>query len=445
MDKIITDKISLILEYSKKAGAEQIETMFCDNLSLGVSCRMQNIESIEQNKSCAFGIRVLIGKKQAFTACSNLDNESIKTAVDRAIEMAKATPEDEYISLPDQEDLVVEAPELNLFDDNFPSIEQMISDALEIEEITLSNKGITNSEGAGSSYNSSIVYLANSMGLLKEHKTTSYSKSISCIAGESANMQEDYDYSVARSYNKLKTNREIGNEAARRTIAKLYPKKIDSTKMTIILDPRVARGFMSSFASLVNGRNFVLGTSFLKDCLGKKIFSDDISVIDDPHIIGGLGSCPFDSEGVKNQKLYLVKNGILENCLLDTYNAKKLGKKTNGNAKRGLSSPTSPGTSNFYLANGQLSLQEMINLQDRVIIVTDAFSSNVNSLTGDISQGFSGLYYEKGKLVHPVCEMTFAGNLIEIYKNLVPANDLEFRSSLNSPSILIPNVTVAGK
>ena len=445
MNNVILDGINLISEYSKRAGADQFEALFYDNLSVDTSIRNQNLESIEQNKSCAFGIRILIGKKQAFTSSSDLEPSAIKIAIDRAIEMAKVTPDDDYIGLPDRSELATDITELDLFDDNIPSVKTMISDALEIENTALSIAGITNSEGASSSYSTSKIYLVNSLGTNLECRSTSFSKSISSIAGEGANMEHDYDYSVARNYNKLKSNDAIGKLAAQRAISKLNPKKIKTTKIAIILEPRIASRFLGSLASLTNGQAFVLGTSFLKDYLGKKIFNDNISVIDDPHIIGGLGSCPFDSEGVKNHKSAIIKNGVFETCMLDTYHARKLGKKTTGHARRGLSSPTHPGSSNFYLENGTSNLNDLIKSVDRVIVITDAFSSNLNPLTGDLSQGFGGHYYEHGELIHPVSELTFAGNLLDLYQNLIPANDLKFESTINSPSLFIPNVTVAGK
>jgi PmbA protein len=439
------NKLSQIIDIAKNAGATQVEAILFDNLSVGVSCRQNKVDEIEQNKSYAFGVRVLVGNRQAFVASSDDTKGALRETVQRAVEMAKITPSDDFIGLPEPEEFVSRLEALDLCDENFPTIENLISDALEIEDTACSYGGITNSNGASCGYSLSKVYFANSHGLMLDSKSSTYSKSVSCIAGENIRMETDYDYSVARKYSELRANSEVADLAAKRTIAKLGAKKIASTKIAIIFEPRIASKFVGSFASFANGQSFVLGTSFLKDYFGLHIFSKNISIIDDPFIIGGLGSRQFDSEGVAARKNYLVRNGKFETCLLDTYHARKLGMKTTGSARRDLNSPTHPGPSNLYLENGNVSVSDLLRSVDRAIVVNSTFSSNTNSLTGDISQGFSGFYYEKGELQHPVSELSFAGNLLEFYKNLIPANDLKFEGIVNSPSIFIPAVTVAGR
>lgn len=436
------DKINA---YCKSKNVDQYEVMIYDNLSFDVSSRLKKVEHLEQDQSRAFGLRVLLGKRQSFISSSDLSEESAFQAIDKAIEMAKVSPEDLYNDLPEGELFVKEVKDLKLSSEVIPSVDRLMEDALEIEEITLATAGITNSHGASCNYSNSSIYFANSKGLRLTSSASSFSKSVACIASDENGMEYDYSYSVSRRYDQLKGNKIIADEAARRAKQRLGAKKIESRKIAVIFTPRVARGFISNFASLSTGQNFVLGTSFLKDHLGKKIFSEKVTLVDDPHIIGGLGSCSFDSEGVENKKMNIVSRGVFEVCMLDCYHAKKLGMRTTGHAKRGLSSPTYPGPSNFYLENGDHDLKDLLNLENEVIVIDHVFSSNLNELTGDISQGFSGFYYKNGELQFSISEVSYAGNLLNFYRELIPANDMILEYSINSPSLFIPNVTIAGK
>ena len=406
---------------------------------------MKSIEHLEQDKSRAFGLRILFGKKQSFVSSADLSEEAILQTIDKAVDMAKVSPEDAFNDLPDDDLFAREIRDLKLSCDSVPSVDRLVEDALEIEELALATPGISNSHGASCNYSNSNVTIANSKGVNLSLISSSFSKSIACIASDENGMEYDYDYSASRDYNLLKDNKTIADEAARRAKSKLGARKIESRKIAVIFNPRIARSFIGSFAGLSNGQNFVLGTSFLKDYLGKQIFPGNISIVDDPHSMGGLGSCPFDSEAVQNKKMNIVSGGVFEVCMLDCYHAKKLGMKTTGHAKRGLSSPTHPGATNFYLENGNKSFDELLNLESEVIVIDSVFSSNLNSLNGDISQGFSGFYYKNGQLQFPISEVSYAGNLLDFYKNIIPANDLKFESSISSPSIFIPNVTIAGK
>jgi len=445
MKNIAGKVIDKVADYCKKKGVDQYEMMIYENLSFDISSRMKAIEHLEQDKSRAFGLRVLMGKKQSFVSSSDLSDQSISQTIDKAVDMARVSPEDAFNDLPDEDLFVKEVKDLKLSCDSVPTVDKLMEDALEIEEFALAAPSISNSHGASCNYSNSDVYFANSKGINLSYSSSSFSKSMACIASDENGMEYDYDYSVSRDYRQLKDNKFIADEAAKRAKAKLGARKIESRKIAVIFTPRIARSFIASFAGLSNGQNFVLGTSFLKDHLGKKIFPTNVSIVDDPHIIGGLGSCPFDSEAVQNKKMNIVAGGLFEVCMLDCYHAKKLGMKTTGHAKRGLSSPTHPGLSNFYLENGDKSFEDLLNFENEVIVIDSVFSSNLNSLNGDISQGFSGFYYKDGQLQFPISEVSYAGNLLDFYKEIIPANDLKFESSVNSPSIFIPNVTIAGK
>jgi PmbA protein len=390
-------------------------------------------------------LRVISDHRQAFASSSDLNDASILRTIDKAIDMVKVSPADPFNDLPEDHLFVKDVQDLQLCSASLPTVERLMEDALEIEDIALSVAGITNSHGASCNYSKSNIYFANSKGLNLTSSSSSFSKSIACIASDEKSMEYDYAYSISRNYNKLQSNNIIANEAATRANSRLGAQKLNSTKMAIIFSPRVARSFVSTFASLSTGQNFVLGTSFLKDYLGKQLFSSSVNLIDDPHVIGGLGSAPFDSEGVANQKMSIVKNGVFEVCMLDCYHAKKLSMQTTGHAKRGLSSPTYPGPTNFYLENGTIALEDMLHLENEVIVIDHVFSSNLNSLNGDISQGFSGAYYKKGQFQFPVSEVSYAGNLLDFYRELIAANDLKMEHAINAPSIFIPNVTIAGK
>ena len=249
-------------------------------------------------------------------------------------------------------------------------------------------------------------------------------------------METDYEYSTKRFSNELINSKKIGSSAANRAVRRLNAKKIESTKIPVIFDKRISKSLLSSFASAISGSSFSRGTTFLKNKLRKEVFSSSINIFDDPLIEKGLGSQPFDSEGVTSNKLSLVENGKLQNIFLDTYNSNILGVETNGR---------SGGSTNLYFENGKNTLKEIIQAQKKALYITDLIGRGSDTITGDYSVGASGILIENGELGYAVNEITIAGNLLDMYKNLDLANDLEFTYATNSPIYINQQMTIAGK
>lgn len=442
-----------ILEYSikkaKKLGASSADAVLIENNSINVRTRLRKVETVESSDSHDLGIRVFSGKKgnlsQAIVSTNDLDKKDIDKLLEQAVLMAKAAPHDPFISIAEKNDLKGIYKDLKLEDKKPETAENLIKKALKCEEAAFTVKGITNSEGAESSYSHTNVSLATSNGFAKTYRTTSFATSVSIIAGKDLDMQVDYDYHVARLSKDLRRPEEIGIEAAKRAVSKLKPRKISTCKIPIIFEARIAKSLLSSLASSINGAAVARKTTFLIDKMGKQIFPKNINIVDDPTIISAISSRPFDAEGFASRKTKIVENGVLKSWLLDLRSAKQLKLKTTGHASRGISSPPSPSSTNFYMTNGKVKLKDMIKGIKKGFYLTDAFGMGVNQVTGDYSQGASGFMIENGKITYPVSEITIAGNLKDMFMNLTPADDLEFLYGTNSPSLLIEGMTIAGK
>jgi PmbA protein len=439
------DFINTLIEKAKKLGAEDAEAIFVENNSISASVRLGNIEDMERSESKGYGLRVVIGKKSAIVSSTDTSESTINTLVERAVNMAQMSPEDKYLTLVSSEQIARNIPELDLYDSNEPSPEWLIEQSKKMEDVALSYKGISNSSGSGASYSTNTIALVTSRGFSNVYQTSSAGMSVSVVAHSNNSMETDYDYSSARFISDLKTPEEIGKTTAERTLKKLNPKKIETSELPVIFDPRVARSLLSSFASSINGAAIARGTSFLKNKMNEPIFNSDINIIDDPFIKRGLNSRPFDGEAVQAKKLFLVENGILKTWLLDLRSAAQLGLQTTGNAIRGMSSPPIPAPSNLYLTNGKASKEDLIKDIKKGVYITDLFGMGINLITGDYSQGAAGFLIENGEITYPVSEITIASNLTDMFKNLIPANDLEFKYGINSPTILITKMTIAGK
>lgn len=437
--------VSKLIEKAIASGASHADAVCFSGSDISVSIRNGKTESIERSESCGAGLRVLVGKKQAIVSTTDFSENTINELAARAVDMAKISPEDEFIALAEKDILIKNIPELDIFDKNEPSEEELLNLALKTESSALSVKGISNSEGADASYGKNKIALATSNGFAHEYQTSSSSFSVSVIAGSGIAMERDYDFSTARHSADLKNPDEIGKSAANRTLKRLNPKRPKTQVAPVVFDKRVGRSLLSSFSSAINGASIVRGTSFLKNKKNEKIFADNIKIINDPYIKRGLGSRPFDAEGVEGKKLILVEDGILKEWLLDIRSANKLGLKTNGNATRGMASAPSPSTNNLYMENGEHDLKEIISDIKSGFYVTETFGMGVNILTGDYSQGASGFWIENGEILYPVNEITIAGNMEQMFKNLIPANDLTFEYSTNVPTFRIDGITIAGE
>ena len=331
--------------------------------------------------------------------------------------------------------LAKETKDLNLFDNNHLENEKKIEYLKQLEESSSNYEKIINTESSFSEDKSNFI-LANSIGFCEGYKSSSFSASCVTVAKDDKSMERDYEYTSRCHLKDIKAADILGKKAAEMTIKKLSPKKIGSEKINIIFDKRIAKGMLNTFASAISSSAISRGTSFLKDKIDEKIFSDEINIFDKPDILKGLGSKSFDIEGVKTDTLELVKKGVLKHYLVDTYNGKKLRLKSNGRCG---------GTSNLYLDNGKVSYKDLLNSSSKVIYVTETIGHGSNIVTGDYSVGATGFLVENGEFKYPINEFTIAGNFKNMFKNITLANDLKFEYATNSPTMMIEGMVVAGK
>ena len=436
-DKKFLEKIATnCIDKAKKLGATDCEVTVSNNISETVNFRNKNIDESKRSDVIGIEISTYIQKKKSNISSSNINEDNLDSLITRCIEMTKITPEDEYNSLPNKDLLATEHKDLELYDEISISNEKKIDYLKQAEESAFQDKRITNTEGSSFIQDKSNFVLANSLGFSMGYQSSIYSASCEIIAKSNGSMERDYEYTQKRFFSDLKPPGTLGNKAAERAIKKLNPKKIKSEKIPIIFEQRVAKSLLDPFADAISASSFARGTSFLKDKLNKNIFSKDINIIDDPLISKALGSQIFDSEGVKSSKVTLVKEGSLENLLLDTYYGKILKMKSNGR---------SGGTTNLYFENGTKSFKELLNTHTKALYINELIGRGANIITGDYSVGASGMLIENGEFSYPINEITIAGNLSEMFNNITLANDLEFSYATNSPTLMIEGMVVAGK
>lgn len=443
----MSDTLNLLndlLKYAKTSGADAADAIYFASTDVATSVRKGKPENLERAESTGIGLRVFVGKRPAMVSSTDLSPAALHTACDRAIAMAKASLDDPHSGLAPEHLWPTHIPDLDLCEPNEADVGWLQSQCKAVEDAALAHQGITNSEGAEAHLSRNQIALATSSGFANHYQTSSCSLSVSVIAGEGDKMERDYAYSVARHTRDLKAAEGIGREAAERTLRRLNPQKVSSQTVPIVFEPRIARAMLSYFASATSGSAIARGTSFLKHALHQAIFSPAITIVDDPHIVRGLGSKPFDAEAVANGRKTLVEKGVLTSWILDMRSANQLGLTSTGHAVRGIGSAPSPSATNLYIAAGTHSADALIGEIECGFFVTDAFGMGVNLVTGDYSQGASGMWIENGKLAYPVSEITIAGHLNDMFKSLTPANDLTFDYSINSPTLRIDRMTVAG-
>jgi len=440
------DLLSDLVADARKAGAEAADAVLIDSASLSVGMRLGALERLERAESGDVGLRVLIGKRQAFVSSSDRSKAALAELVERAVAMARSIPEDPYCGLADPADLARDFPDLDVCDPVEPSAERLIEMVRSAEDAARAVTGVTNSEGAEAGWGRSGVAIVASNGFSHAYSVTSSSLSVSVLAGTNEQgMERDYDYSSAVFLADLREPEEIGHEAGRRAVRRLGARKVATKQVPVIYDPRVARGLLSSLAGAINGAGVARGTSFLKDKLGKAIFGRGVRVMDDPHRQRGLRSRPCDGEGIATRTRAIVEDGVLTTWLLDLRSARQLGLSSTGHASRGTSSPPSPSASNFYLEAGHVTPSEMIHDISEGFYITDLSGQGVNGVTGDYSRGASGFWIKGGELAFPVNEVTVAGNLRDIFLNLTPASDLTLRHGIDAPTCRIDGLMVAGR
>lgn len=445
MTQSLENVLASLLDKARAAGAETADALIYRSISHSVSVRLGDVEDIERSESRDLGLRVMMGKKQASVSTTDFSPSALQDLAERAVAMAKLAPEDPYCGLADASQLT-QGPfeDLELTDDLEPSTEDLKGRAIACEDAARAIKGVTNSSGAGASFGLGQSWFATSHGFSGTTRGGSHGTSVSVLAGEGTGMERDYDYDSATHLADLRDPGAIGQRAGQRAVRRLNPRKLDSQTAPVIFDKRLAASLLSPLAGAINGGAIARGTSFLKDKLGAQIFPTSLTITDDPFIRRGFGSKHFDGEGLRPEKLDVIDKGVLTTWLLNSAQARQLGLVSNGRAKRGTGGPPGSGTTNFDLGPGPMSLKALYEETGDALLVTDMFGPQINGNTGDYSVGCSGFWISGGVVGDPVSEITIAGNLLDMWRDITPADDFERRGSTNAPSLRVAEMTIAG-
>ncbi len=433
-----------VLGRAARAGAEAADAVTFETTSLAVSQRLGKREDIERSESSDLGLRVFVGQGQGVVSSSDTASATLDEMVARAVAMARAAPEDPHAGLAETNLLARDIADLDLFDASEQEAETLYARAAEAEDAARAIEGVSNSEGAEASWGMSAVALATSHGFRGHYLASRQSVSVSVLAGQGTGMERDYDFASARFGDDLDDPAAIGASAGRRAVARLDPRQVETTQVPVIYDPRVANGLVRHLASAISGPSVARGSSFLKDRMGERLFRPAVRVVDDPHRRRGLASKPFDGEGVANRRTTIIEKGLLKTWLLDRASAHQLGLTSSGHASRGTSTPPSPSPTNLYLEAGAKSPAELMASIEQGFYVNELIGFGINYVTGDYSRGAAGFWIENGEIAYPVSEVTVAGNLADMFAALEAADDLEFRYGVNSPTVRIDGMTVAG-
>lgn len=435
-----------LVQQALKAGADAAEAVIAERQSLSVGVRLGKLEEVEREESRDLGLRVFIGRRQASVSASDLSDRTAARLVERAIAMARLAPEDPYTGLAPEELLSRETPrDLELFDPTELSAAELEALAHAAEDAARAVPGVTNSEGGSASWSSGGWRLATSAGFEGVHRGSASSISASVIAGEGSGMERGGEGRTMRWSSDLPSPEQIGRVACERAVKRVGARKIASQTATVIVENRIAASLLSAFVGAISGPAIARGTSFLKDRLGQPVFAEGVSLLDDPFRPRGLASTPFDDEGVRVEPRAIVDRGVLTTWLLNSSSARQLGLVSTGHASRGLAGPAGVSGHNLHIAPGETDLAGLMAGAGKGLLVTAMFGPSLNANTGDWSAGVSGFWFEGGEIAYPVTEITVAGNLADIYRRLTPGSDLEFRGSMNAPSLLVEGMAVAGK
>jgi len=445
MNKIqINEKADFLIKKSKKSGADSVDVVYIENTNIDVGCRLKKIEKLERSESNDIGLRFIKNKKQVIVSSNDLTKKNLEELIYKASKMVGAIPRDPYCSIAKKKDLIKKIPNLEIFDSKEPTIKSLKDKVIEAENAGLNVKGVTNSEGAEIGWNKSKIYLFNSNGLNVSYQSSSYDIYAVLIAGRGTLMEREYEFASSVFEKDLTKTSLVGKKAGELAVKKINPKKIKTSKIPVIFSPRVANSFLKHLSSAINGNSITRGTSFLKKKLNKKIFSSNINIIDNPLIKKGLQSKPFDGEGLETKKTQIIKNGELKTWFLDLATAHQLRLKSTAHASRNISSPPTPSPTNLYFEPSNISPKSLIGNIKKGVYLTELMGSSVNLINGDYSRGGSGFWIDKGEITYPINGITIADNLNEMFKKIILANDLEFKHGLNSPTMLIEDMIVAG-
>lgn len=431
-----------LIDRAIQAGADAADAVVVRGRSSSVSVRLGKVEGTEASESDDFSLRVFVGKRVASVSAN--PGFDLKVLAERAVAMAKASPEDPYATLAAESDLAKDWPDLDLYDATEVSAEQLSEAALAAEAAALAVSGITNSGGAGASAGMGGLVLATSHGFSGAYSASRFGRSVSVIAGEGTKMERDYDFDSTLYFAELRDAGEIGREAAARAVRRINPRQVPTAKnVTVVYDPRVARGIAGHIAGAINGASVARKTSFLRDRMGQQVLKSGLSVTDDPLIVRGSSSRPFDGEGITGKRLAMIEDGVLQHWFLSTSTANELGLKTNGRGVRGGTS-VSPASTNLALEPGDISPEDLIRSVGNGFYVTELIGQGVNMVTGEYSRGASGYWIENGELTFAVSEVTIASNLTDMFQRITPANDIDRSFGVAAPTLAIEGMTLAG-
>ncbi|MGH9327222.1 MAG: TldD/PmbA family protein [Terriglobia bacterium] len=431
-----------------RSGATAADVVVREGEEFSTTIRLGRIESLKEAASKALGLRVFMETRSASSYSADFSKPSLDGLLTRTIEMARVTSEDPAAGLPEAGQLGRYEGDLEIY---FPDVvklatEERLAWARRAEESALAfDPRIKNSEGASFEASAGRKIYASSAGFLGAYPSSSCGLSVVPVAVNGGAMQRDYWYTVARRASALESPESVGRKAAERAVRRLGARKVHTCQVPVIFDTETARSLLGHIFEAVRGDSIYRSASFLAGKLHQQVAGENVTVLDDGLRPGGFGSRPFDDEGVPASKVTVIEKGRLENYLLNAYTARKLGLRTTGNASRGLAGPPAVRPKNFYLARGSSSLTEMLRSIKTGLYVTELIGFGVNIVTGDYSRGAVGLWIENGELAYPVEEVTIAGKLPEMLKHIATiGSELEFRSSLASPPLLVEGLTVAG-
>ncbi|BBL56925.1 metalloprotease PmbA [Methylomonas koyamae] len=434
----LKDVVQQLLDEARSQGATAAEAAFSVDNGLSVSARLGAVETVEYHCDQGIGVTVYFGKKKGSASTNDISAGSLKETVKAACSIARYASEDEFAGLPDLELLATEFPDLDL---NHPwalNAEQAIDVAIECENAAREySPAISNSEGASVNTHQGTRVFGNSLGFLQGYQSSRHSLSCSVLAGSGDSMQRDYWYSVARSPLDLESAAQVGEKAAQRTLARLGARTLGTRQCPVLFAPEMASGLIGALLGAISGGSLYRKSSFLLDSLGTRVLPEFARIHEQPLLKCALGSASYDAEGVATRARDIVCNGILKSYILSTYSARKLGMQTTGNAG---------GVHNLIVEPGERDFADMLKLLDTGLLVTELMGQGVNRVTGDYSRGASGFWVENGTIQFPVQEITIAGNLKEMLRNIVAiGKDVDLRGNIRVGSILVERMAIAGE
>lgn len=439
------DHVAALVEAARRAGADAADAVCVAGASTEAQVRLGALEDVQRSEGGEIGLRLFVGRSSASASTSDLSADAFAALVGRTLAMARRAPEDPWAGLAPEE-LLARAPfpDLDIDDGGEASPEALRDRALAAEDAARAIGGVTNTQGAGASSGRSVLALATSQGFAAASAGSSHSVSVTALAGEAAAMERDAAQHSARHLSDLEDPAAVGRRAGERAVARLNPVRLPSGPMPVVFDPRAGASLLGHFVAAIAGGSVARGGSFLQDRLGEQVFARGISVIDDPLRRRGLRSRSFDGEGLAKRRRLLIEDGMLTGWMAEAAAARQLGIAPTGHAVRGVSGPPGVAPTNLHLAAGTDSPEALMQGIRTGFYVTELIGMGVNGLTGDYSRGAMGFAIVDGALAGAVSEVTIAGNLKDMFLALLPANDLEFRRAVNTPTLRIDGMTLAG-